>query len=81
MLFLWQRLFTHFGEDMRAASADARVFRIGIHICRAFPAAFALRERADSDSCFHGAFFIRSRIFRSRCCTFYDVRLLSLIHI
>lgn len=75
MLFIWQRLFAHFGEDMCAASADARVLRIGIHIRRAFPAAFALGERADSDRCFHRAFFIRSSIFRSRCGTFYDVRL------
>lgn len=58
-------LFSHLRKDTSASCADVFMFRIGVYIRSAFPAAFTLFKSADSDGNFHRSVFRSNGILRS----------------
>lgn len=58
-------LFSHLRKDFSASCADVFMFRIGVYIRSAFPAAFTLFKSADGNGNFHRSVFRSNGIHRS----------------
>ena len=58
-------LFSHLRKDFSASCADVFMFRIGVYIGSALPAAFTLFKSADSNGNFHRSVFRSEGILRS----------------